>query len=168
MPQRDHSNVVDERPSSSEKALNRVIRNVIVEVTASAEELAAVEGVFARAGFRVKGEAGLPPSGGPPVPVDWMLQVTLAVPIAAFFAAFASEAGKDAYGAVKAWLKDLQATRGTSGRVILWDAEDTTLAFGDGPIPDEALDALGSTDWGSLKGRYIAWDGERGEWRNVG
>ena len=74
--------------------------DVHVEDTATPDEVAAVEAAFRLAGFEVEVQ---PDHGRRSLgDLPWIVDVTLAAPIAAFFVAMATEAGKDAYAAIKA------------------------------------------------------------------
>jgi len=95
--------------------------------------------------------------------LPWVIYVTIAVPIAAFFQSFASEAGKDAYAAVKQWVKDVRETRNGDGSMVLRDPEHSNLVLNSG-IPDEALEALRDLDWSEKRGDYLVWNDSRGEW----
>lgn len=128
---------------------------------ATADELAAVEEAFRRAGLEIRAEAtvGRKSAG----PVQWVIYVTLATPVAAFFQSFGSEAGKDAYGVVKRWVKDVWAARRGNGSMVLEDSEHSTLVLSTG-IPEDALDALRDLDWSENRGAYLVWSERRGEW----
>lgn len=140
-----------------------VVLGAYVDVLAPPEEVAAVEATLARFGFGGKAVAGIPLSGGPPLPLDWVLTVTLAVPIGAFFSAFGAEAGKDAYAAFKEWLSDVRAARratGDRGRITLQYEETSLLLPAD--LPDAAVDALREIDWNAETSTYLVWDEARG------
>ena len=136
---------------------------VALERGATDDERAAVEEAFRRVGFDVRATDTVEYRSSGPVP--WIVMVTLATPIAAFFHAFAAEAGKDAYAAVKQWVRDLWDARATAGEgaVRLHDAQRSTLVLST-RIPDEALDALSRVDWEAVSGDYLTWDEARGEW----
>jgi hypothetical protein len=89
--------------------------------------------------------------------------------IGSFFQGFGTEAGKDAYPAVKTWVKEVfEARRGSgdgSGSLRLRDTDHTTLDLHNS-LPDEALDALRTVEWEKVRGDYLTWNGERGEWRD--
>ena len=142
-----------------------LIRRVFLEVTASPEQTAAVESSLRQAGFDVQAEAEIPLSGGAALPADWVVQITLAAPIAAFLTAFATEAGKDAYGAFSRWVEELVRVRGRNGEITLWDEVDTLLVL-PAPLPDEAVDALRALEWDSIESHsYLDWDESQREWR---
>ena len=142
------------------------IERVMVEGGAVPEEVAAVQGLLKRWGFEIDVEAGVPLSGGPPVDYVWIVYVWLAVPIASFFEAFGAEAGRDAYTAAKAWIRDIFDTRRTIG-----EPGEIALAAPDGShlrlstaLPSEALDALREIDWSNARGGLIYWEPDRKEW----
>jgi hypothetical protein len=140
-----------------------VVKDVSLDVRASAGEVRAVEDAFARAGFQVEARPVVITRGAfvPP----WVIYVTILVPVAEFFRAFAAEAGKDAYAAVKTWAKDVMAARRESGdgSVDLRDPEGTTLILST-HFPEEALDALSEIDWDDVRGGYLLWDAEKERW----
>jgi hypothetical protein len=103
----------------------RLIRQLWVEYGASEADIARVDAVFAKYGLPAQAAEGYPLTGGPPVAIQWIVYVVLATPIGAFFASFGSEAGKDAYGAVKAWVQDLAAARQATGTA--WQGADPCL-----------------------------------------
>jgi hypothetical protein len=148
----------------SSLSLPTVVEEVSLDVRASPGEVRLVEEAFTRAGFQVEANpkvnsrgAGVPP---------WLVYVTIAVPVADFFRAFASEAGRDAYAAVKAWANDVMAARRESGdgSIRLDDSDGTTLILHTS-FPDEALDALAEIDWSEMTGGgYLLWGAETGRW----
>lgn len=158
----------------------RILRRVGVDATAPPEEVAAVETVFARAGFRVHARPEIPLSGGPPIPVDWIVYVVVGAPIGAFFTTFAAEAGKDAYLALKEFAAELCAARratGASGQLKVVHEDMTRMFEMPLPIPDAGIDALREIDWSAetatssliwdAKRGYLAWDDVSREWRPV-
>ncbi len=144
-----------------------MIDEVIVEDTATPDEVAAVKEVFARAGFDVEVDAAFGRRSADVLP--WIVSVVLVTPIVAFFASFGAEAGKDAYGAVKAWIAELFAARRKSGNgegaVELKDPDGTTLILST-RYPKDAIDALARISWDQHRGGYLTWDSEAGEWRD--
>lgn len=140
---------------------------VFIEETAPPGDVEAVEAAFAQAGFDVRVVAGYGRKAAGPL--DWVIHITLAVPILAFFASFGAEAGKDAYGSVKDWTRRLWSARrgaGTGeGSVVLADPEGSHLILSSS-IPPDALDALREIDWTAKRGGYLIWDTARREWRD--
>jgi hypothetical protein len=138
---------------------------VHVEDTASRDQVRAVAEAFARAGFEVEVEPDYGRRALGDLP--WVVYVPLAVPISAFFTAFASEAGKDAYAVVKSWVHDVWEARAGAGNgegsVHLADPDASNLILSNS-LPDEALDALRDLDWDELGGGYIVWNAVRREW----
>jgi hypothetical protein len=143
------------------------IEDVAIENTATAAQLEAVEAAFRRHGLEVEVRPAYARRAADVLP--WIVHITLAAPIAAFFVAFGTEAGKDAYGAVKEWAKDVYRTRRNSGTgqgsITLEDPDQTELVL-HSSIPDDALDGLRELDWDQLRGGYLLWDEQRQEWRD--
>lgn len=142
-----------------------MIEEVLIEAEAPPGQAQVVDEMFGRAGFDVQSRPALHRRSAGDLP--WIVYVTLAVPIASFFAAFGSEAGKDAYAAVKVWAKATYDARKASGlgrgHISLVDPADTELVLGS-DWPDEALDALAKIDWDQAEGGYLVW--HEGEWIN--
>ena len=145
------------------------VQGVVIEDTATPAEVEAVEEAFRRHGLDVEvrtgyGRKALGESG-------WVVVVLLGVPVALFFKGFMDELGRaaarDAYGPVKAWIRDVWRSRGAAGTgsILLRDDEHTTLALSSS-LADEALDALREIDWEQQRGGWLLWDAERREWRN--
>ena len=144
-----------------------VVTRVLIEAgPGPAEHVAATQEVFARWGFRVEPRPEYPLTGGPATEILWAVYVVAAVPLASFFHALASEAGKDAYAAMKDWVKDVTEARraaGGSGVILIFDSADVQLRI-PSPISDEALDRLHDVDLQQAAGGFISWDEERNEW----
>jgi hypothetical protein len=140
---------------------------VFIEETAPEGHVEAVEEAFAEAGFEVRVAAGYGRKAAGAL--DWVVHITLAVPIVTFFASFASEAGKDAYASVKEWTRKTWRARrdaGTGeGSIVLRDPEGSNLILSTS-IPPDALDALRDIDWNESRGGYLVWDSVRREWRD--
>lgn len=143
-----------------------LIQEVYTDASAPPAEVTAVEDAFARAGFPVKVQPGIEYKSGAEL-IPWIVQVTLATPIAVFLSTLAAEAAKDAYAAVKAWVRDVWNARAASGRggIRLTDPDGTNLILTN-DVPEEALDAVSDIEWALKKGHYLVWDGERREWRD--
>jgi hypothetical protein len=162
--------------------------HALMDVGASANEVAAVRAVLHEEGFDVHVEAIVPPQGEG---AYWL--VLIAIPPAAFLQAFFSEAGKDAWKRLKRLLEDLKVARGGgaagSGQIILrrhrpipddiepdqrvavlmgWigprDTETELILSPD--MPDEALRTLFELELNKHRGGYIFWDDARREWRS--
>src|ERR1041385_1175674 len=128
------------------------VERVFIEVTAAREEIETVERVFSDAGLHVAVDPELPLSGGPRLPVEWALQITLAVPIATFFATLARKAGEDAYSAFAAFVRQLVSKRGQRGQITLWDKRAEIWVAVPVPPSEEAMAALRDVDWKSARG----------------
>ena len=94
----------------------------------------------------------------------WIVTVTLASPVAAFFAAFGAEAGKDAYAALRAWLDGQGAGKYDSSVVIVKGSDDREVEL-ELPVPAEALDALREVDWSQMPTGPMVWDRHARCWR---
>jgi hypothetical protein len=141
--------------------------DVAADDLASEHELRAVDAAFRDAGFEVQSAAAVGRKSAEVL--DWVLYVTLGAPIAAFFTAMASEAGKDSYSALNRWAKSIwEARRGAgtrSGSIVLRDSDHTNLVLSS-RLPDEALDALERLNWDEVRGDYLVWNEAEGAWRD--
>ena len=148
--------------------MSEIGSSVRVDAAASRRRAKAVRKAFRRAGFEVDVTRDLPLRSAFVGDAGWLVDVSLAAPVAAFFASFGTEAGKDAYSAVKDWVRVVwSARRGWSrgeGELVLSDPNGTELELSSS-IPDEALDALREIDWDQQSGAYLAWDFDHGKWR---
>ena len=142
------------------------IEAVVTDAEAAPQEIAALEEAFRRAGLDVEVNAVLErKSAGQLVP--WVVSVTLTVPIAAFLSTLATEAAKDAYPALKQWVKDVWNARSQrgDGSLALEDPEGSHVIIAT-RIPDEAIHGLTEIDWTVKRGHYLIWDEARDEWRD--
>ena len=147
-----------------------MIESVYTEAGAGPGELAAVRDAFRRAGFEVEVEAVVLRRSARVV-LPWIVSVTLTVPIAAWFTAFAVESGKlaaqDTHAAVKAFVKGIFAARQDAGSgrgaLDLEDPEGSHVSL-TSDVPEEALDALGGIDWDEARGGYLTWDPAERKW----
>lgn len=141
------------------------IVSVYADVEALSDEVAAVEGVFRKAGFDVEVNATYE-RRSTSANLPWIIGITLGVPITVFFTAVGTEAGEDVYAAVKAFVKDLWQTRARpDGSVSLKDPDGTQLILAT-RIPERAIDALANVDWSQKRGHYLIWDEVREAWRD--
>jgi len=134
-----------------------------LDVGASDDEVQAVQAAFDRAGIDVEVEAGVVRLSSGELP--WVMYVTLTVPIGAFLAAFASEAGKDAYAAFKEWAQSVFEARGDrAGSIVLRDPDYNRFVI---PTvwPEEAFQKLQEIDWSKEHASDLYWESGRGEWR---
>jgi hypothetical protein len=148
------------------------VESVSLDTFALEWELELVEDAFARAGFTVEARANIERRssfewGAATLP--WLVYVVLAVPVSAFFAGFGHAAGRDAWDAVKQWVRDIweahEEGRYSGGVFELRDPSGTRVVLSP-RLPDEALDALADVDWESVEGGdNLRWDTDRGEWR---
>jgi hypothetical protein len=97
--------------------------------------------------------------------VGWVVTITLAAPLAAFFTAVGSEAGKEAYAAFRTWFRRQKLRTADSGAVILQgsDEQEVVLELG---VPEEALAALRELDWPNMLSGPIVWDHGTRRWRS--
>jgi hypothetical protein len=139
---------------------------VMFERTAAADEVAAVEAIFARSGIPVQVAYGSEARFGLPVSaLDWFVVVVLGGPIVSFFSSLGSKAADDAYEPIKKWFLEMIGARGAQedGYVQILDTDGTTLEV-DGEIPDHALEALAEIDWENVRGNHLLWDAGTGRW----
>ncbi len=138
---------------------------VLIEDTAPPEHVTTVTEAFRRAGFDVEVAPIFHRKAADLLP--WLVKVVVILPIGAFFTSFAVEGGKDAYGAVKEWIKDVSASRtgAGTGEGSLWlsDPDRTNLVLSSS-LPDEAIEKLRDIDWGAKRGDYLVWNASRSEW----
>jgi hypothetical protein len=97
--------------------------------------------------------------------VGWVVTITLAAPLGAFFAAVGSEAGKDAYAAFRTWFRRQKLRTADSGAVVFKGSDGCELVAELG-VPEEALDALRGLDWSSMPNGTIVWDHRTRRWRS--
>jgi hypothetical protein len=144
-----------------------VIDRVVLEHAADPEDLEAVGVAMGRYGFKVVPmRAPQLRSGGIAL---WVVQVSLAAPMAAFMASFANEAGKDAYGQMKKWLGGVVEARevrrpGGPGAIELLDSDGTSLSV-PSRLPEDAIERLFEIDWSAAAGSSITWDADLRTWR---
>jgi hypothetical protein len=132
---------------------------------ATQAEVEAVERAFRKAGYDTQPEASVGRKSLELLP--WVIYVTVGGTILSFFQGFGSEAGKDAWHAVKRWAREIWDARegagNGSGSIVLRDSEHSNVVLSNN-IPDAALDALRDLDWSEHRGGYLVWNDERGEW----
>jgi hypothetical protein len=148
------------------------IEYVSLDEAASPEEVAAVTAVFGRAGFEADVDANFGRKSAALLP--WAIIVFLGTPLAKFFWAFFGRLGKraadDVYPSLREFIKELIAARSSSaaprGDIRFMDRDGTNLIVS-AEITDEAIDALAQLDWEAMRGGWLLWDTERGEWRDA-
>jgi hypothetical protein len=141
------------------------IEIVALDAGASPGTAAAVELVFARAGFEVKAEPFKVRAG--PFPV-LAVETGAGVTLAAFLRAFAAEAGEDPYATVKAWAREIfaifAAVDPDHDRAIrIEDSEGTILILT--TYNGKSIDALAEIDWEEACGKYLTWDPAAQRWQ---
>jgi hypothetical protein len=141
---------------------------ILIEDTAPSGHTKAVARTFERAGFKVEVKAEYGRKAADVLP--WVVRAVVLVPIAAFFASFGGEAGKDAYASVKEWVRDVWESRKGAGTeeasLVLMDSDASQLILSSS-LPNEALDALRRIDWREKHGGYLVWDSAEREWRDA-
>ncbi|MGH9155200.1 MAG: hypothetical protein ACRD1K_04995 [Acidimicrobiales bacterium] len=139
---------------------------VSLEYAGTDDEVAAVAAAFAEAGIDADVLVDLENKGaGGEFP--WV--VLISVPTTWFFAAFAGEAGKDAFKTLKTLIKRLYHARKTAqlrtGAATLIDEETSTWINLPPDLPDEALRQLPQIPLNELPSRVLRWDRVTGRWR---
>jgi hypothetical protein len=99
--------------------------------------------------------------------VAWIVTVTVASPVAAFFTAFASEAGKDAYATFRSWFRRQRYGTADSAEVIVRGTDDREVVL-ELSLSEEALDALRELDWSRMPTGTMVWDRRTRKWRSEG
>jgi hypothetical protein len=139
---------------------------ILLESSAPAEDIAAVDGAFRNAGFVAK----VSPVYERKAFTDelpWVVMAT--VPITAFLSAFAAAAGKDAYDTLKnlvckIWVKRTKNS-GSSGNFILIDSKSGIWVLLDPDIPSDAYSELAKLDINSLTNpNAIKYDKDKKKW----
>jgi hypothetical protein len=97
--------------------------------------------------------------------IGWVVTITLAAPLGAFFTAVGAEAGKDAYAAFRNWFRRQQLGTADSGAVILQGSDERKLVL-ELEAPEEALEALRELDWSHMPSGTIVWDHRTRRWRS--
>ena len=125
---------------------------------ADAEVLASA---FRRAGFRPRIETYHYRSAGI---TDWVITVTVATPVIAFFHSFGSELGKDAYIQLKRWFREVRDRGPGKGSIVVRDSRHGGgNVFLDSDLPDEAIQALTEERYLGTS-EFIGWDAEQHAW----
>jgi hypothetical protein len=115
-----------------------------------------------QAGVEVRVEERTVSAGGL---IGWVVTITLAAPLAAFFTAVGSEAGKDAYAAFRTWFSRQRLRTADSGAVIIQGSDERELVVELG-VPEEALEELRKLDWSDMPSGAIVWDHQTRRWRS--
>ena len=134
------------------------VDSVYARSRADAEVLASA---FRRAGFQPRIETYHYRAAGA---TDWVITVTVATPVLAFFHSFGSELGKDAYNQLKRWFREVRDRGPGKGSIVVRDSRyGGGNVFLDSDLPDEALQAL--TEERHLgTSEFIGWDPEQHAW----
>jgi hypothetical protein len=97
----------------------------------------------------------------------WVIEVTLAAPLGAFFIKFSEAAGTDAYESLCAWIGRLRESGRGRALTLRIAAEETSVEIRSS-VPEEALEALSGIDWTSVGEGTLEWDPSRRRWRRLG
>jgi hypothetical protein len=112
-----------------------------------------------------KGPLRIPAGGGPGSSPD-IWTIGAAAPIAAFFAAIASEVGKDAWRKLKDLIEDLRNPADGAGDVIqIWIKPEEGIILIPEGLPDEAYEELVRRVVSGEDANGLSWDPDAGEWR---
>jgi hypothetical protein len=97
-----------------------------------------------------------------------VVAVIIGVSLAEIPKAFAGEAGRDAYGALKRLVARLLSARGRAdGAIVVRDLDGgATLALSS-HLPDDAYARLAALDFSSLGEGDLQWDADTGRWQLV-
>ena len=124
----------------------------------------ALASAFRRAGFQPKIETYHYRAAGI---TDWVITVTVATPVIAFFQSFGSELGKDAYIHFKEWFQRVRDRGPGKGLIVVRDSRryggSGTKVVLNSELPDDAFEAL-SDELYLSKSEYIGWDPEQRAW----
>jgi hypothetical protein len=146
-----------------------MVASVKVVDSASGSQIKQVEAAMRIVGLDIEGVRARHPTQDQPhvgEALPWIISITLAAPVAAFFAAIGSEAGKDAYLALKEWLRGIAAISHPAvyGHVEIEDPEGTKFDLRPKALPDEAFTGLLELDWSKLSGGELVWAEEEKRW----
>jgi hypothetical protein len=133
------------------------VDSVYAWAPADAEEL---DSAFRRAGFQPRLETH---SYSAAAVTDWVITVTVATPVIAFFQSFGAELGKDAYGQLKQWFQQVRDGGPGKGSIVVRDSRYGTNVILDSELPDEALQALAEERHLGTS-EYVGWDREGQAW----
>ncbi len=97
----------------------------------------------------------------------WVIELTLAAPLGAFFVKFSEAAGTDAYQSLRAWIGRVREGERERALTLRIAAEETTVEIRS-TVPDEALEALSGIDWTGVGEGTLEWDPSRRRWRRLG
>jgi hypothetical protein len=139
-----------------------MVKELYIEHEAAPEEALAVKEAFSRAGFPATVKRGLQWGGEGEEP--WGVVFSATVPLAVFFAAFATEETNDPYVAVKAWAQGIfEARRGARwqrGGITIHGPDSSITLWSD--MPEMAFDSLVEVDW--RRSCIYTWDADQNKW----
>jgi hypothetical protein len=125
-------------------------------------EAEALASAFRRAGFQPRIGIHLYVAAAV---TEWVITVTVATPVVAFFQSFGSELGKDAYIHLKQWFHHVRDRGPGKGSIVVRSSRPglSGNVVLDSDLPDEALEAL--TEGQPLgTSEYIGWDPDEHAW----
>lgn len=143
--------------------------SLILDRSASAEEIDGVVAAFSRAGLPVDdAQAGYETKGvGDGA---WLVLVFLGgTAIGSYLHGFFAEAGEEDLHRFREWLTDVQAARnpsGETGALAFQDDQGTNLVVAS-KLPDEAIEQLRELDWSQEMGHYLVWNRSQRQWRDA-
>ena len=138
--------------------------DVVLDVEATPQEVAAVEAAFREAGFDADVQAAYERRGIERYP--WVVYVT--VPVTLFLKKFLELAAEDAWAALKRLVQQVREARKKSlappGTVLIRDnaTGETIVLLGN--EPDEAFQQLAELDNRQTDSGHLYWDSKIGRW----
>lgn len=141
---------------------------VLLDSSASADEVTAVREVFNDAGLMVTVRPSYKRKGVGDFP--WI--VIISAPLTAFLTAFAAAAGKGFYKELKKLVHSIRSKRtktsGTRGDFIIIDSESGIWILLNPDIPEDAYRALAELDLDAFLGSgVLKYDNDEKEWQEL-
>jgi hypothetical protein len=149
-----------------------LVLGVAIEQEAPADQASAIKSVLAHYGIGADVHSAMERRSADVMP--WVIEISVAGPIAVFFDSFGSTFGRtavaDPFSLVTGWIKALWAVRANSGSgegsIEISDTDGTTLVITTG-LPDVGLDGLADVEWDRVRGHHLAWDDRVCRWRDA-
>lgn len=145
--------------------MKSVSAQVVIDAGASADEIREVEAAFRSAGVGATVRAAYQRKGV--ADFSWIVLATL--PLTAFFTALASEAGRDAYRALRQFVRNVFSARQHSpqpqGSLLARDTETCIEILLEPDLPDKAYRELLQLDLSAFELGSVKYDRDKGEWR---
>jgi hypothetical protein len=134
---------------------------VLIEATAPAGHVEAVEAVLKRNGLDARVEAGIERRAVGDLP--WLIRIVEEGTIYELLK-FVATGGTTGIKEMYRELRDARNGAGNGkGSVELVDSENTHVILSS-TLPDEAIEALDDLHWDELGGGWLVWDAGRKEW----